>query len=498
MKISYWVVILSCILACRAAAQDVALTLYLDPATGQVSNVDAPGRVALGSFVPSATAVDLEGRLAVMEQRLARIEGASPAVAPVASSEVLQSATVQAATPGAAPPVQTAQSASKSDGSAADVDARYADRAFRFTTADQRFSLALQNRVQLRYADGFDEDPRSLAELDRNQPGFQVRRSRFRVAGHLYQPWMTYNMQYDWGQPVMRDFFVNLAPTEMAELRVGRGKVIYNDERVTSSGRQQFVNRSIVNDLFTVDRQEGMQLHGRLFRTTPADLNYVMGVFTGRGVGSRTNDDDRLMLAGRLQWNALGGAIPFSQSDLGFSETLMLNLAVGGARNRSNCTVFATDNNSCRALPGFTAPALAAPGQFDLVQYLAEVRLRWMGFSMMGEWHRKDVTDRALALADPRRSTDLRGGFVQAGLLPHGLFPALPPQLEVALRYGRVDPDDPRGSDRQEEYTAAINWFIDGHANKLTLELGHLTVADPFLQRQGSENRLRVQWDLSF
>jgi phosphate-selective porin OprO/OprP len=472
--------------AALAAAEPVAIRLFLDPASGVISTEAGPGRLALGSFVPAESAAALEQRLTVLEQRLARME--------LADTPALASATVVPADAQA----DAATVAAVSPGPAASGRVDYQRPNFVLTSPDERFSLRIQNRVQLRYQDPFDEDPRSLAALNAEQRAFQIRRSRLRLAGHLYQPWIEYNMQYDWGQPIMRDFFVNLAPSEAAELRVGRGKVIYNDERVTSSGRQQFVNRSIVNDLFTVDRQQGMQLHGRLLRESPADFNYVLGVFTGNGVSSTRNDDSRLMLAGRLQWNALGGPIPFSQSDLDFSPEPMLNIAVAGMRNRSNCTVFATDSNSCRALPGFVAPAQAAPGQFAIEQTLAELRARWQGFSLMGEWHEKSVTDRVLASSDPRRETDLRGGFIQAGWLPHGLLPATPRQLELALRYGKVDMDDPRGSDTQREYTAAVNWFISGHHNKLTLEFGHLTVADPLLQLDGSENRIRLQWDLSF
>ena len=92
------------------------------------------------------------------------------------------------------------------------------------------------------------------------------------------------------------DWRVTLDKWDELALRVGQWKIDYNRERVDSSGRQQFVERSIVNRQFTIDRQVGVQLRGRLFKETPADLRYYVGAFTGEGRGVR-NDDEDLMWA---------------------------------------------------------------------------------------------------------------------------------------------------------------------------------------------------------
>ena len=42
------------------------------------------------------------------------------------------------------------------------------------------------------------------------------------------------------------------------------------------------------------------------------------------------------------------------------------------------------------------------------------------------------------------------------------------------------------------------NWFFKGHNNKVTVDFSHLTVDDSFLQQSDSDNRVRVQWDVSF
>ncbi|MBL8032492.1 MAG: hypothetical protein JNJ69_02240, partial [Leptospiraceae bacterium] len=188
----------------------------------------------------------------------------------------------------------------------APVNVSYSSKGLKFETTDGKFSSTMQHRLQFRYAYPFDADPRSLNDMEAEGHSFMVRRARFKLSGHAYKSWLKYNFQYDWSQPILRDFYITVDRFSWLQLRVGRGKVVYNDERVSSSGAQQFVNRSILNDVFTIDRQQGGQLMGRLFDNSPADINYVVGVFAGRGVGERLNDDTNLMYAARLQWNTIG------------------------------------------------------------------------------------------------------------------------------------------------------------------------------------------------
>ena len=370
----------------------------------------------------------------------------------------------------------------------------YGAKGFEFKTNDNKFALAIQNRLQLRYANPFDYDPRSLANLEQDQSSFMVRRARTKLTGYLYWSWLKYYLQYDWSQPVLRDMNLDITQFSQMSLRLGRAKVIYNDERVTSSGNQQFVNRSIVNDIFTVDRQQGAQLYGRLFPKDWYDFSYALGVFSGQGVGERNNDDDKMMYSARLQWNFLGDELSFSQSDIEFHEKPAASFAIAAVTNTSRCTAFETDNNSCRVLPGFK---LGAPGQYEVNQAMEELRFKWRGFSFQHELHFKNIDDRLIA-ANLKSKTDLMGGYVQAGYFPHDLIPLVPKQLEFAMRYAAVDPNRDIDNNMQQELTGAMNWFFSGHSNKLSFEVSHLTVEDPTKNIKKDEERARVQWDISF
>jgi phosphate-selective porin OprO/OprP len=387
------------------------------------------------------------------------------------------------------------------------VAVSYEDHALKLESRDGNYAAEVQHRFQFRYAWPFDRDPRSLSELDEKTSSFMVRRARFKLQGHAFRPWLAWYFQYDWSQPVLRDLSIEVKRYKWLRLLVGRRKVMWNDERVTSSGKQQFVNRSIANDVFTVDRQQGIQVSGRLFADSPGDLTYYAGAFAGRGVSERLNDDMHMMYAARLQWNVLGGEMEFSQSDVEFHEKAVLGLAAAGATNIADCTAFETDPRSCRELgtPRSDGRPFGDPagddevesGQYRIDQLMAELRFKWRGVYAKHEFHMKRIRDRTLASGAPGQETVLRGSLTQLGWLPHGAISAVPEALELAARFAHVNPVVGVGSDWQTESSGVINWFFAGHSNKLSLEGGWLTVDERGRSLRG-QTRVRAQWDISF
>ena len=51
--------------------------------------------------------------------------------------------------------------------------------------------------------------------------------------------------------------------------------------------------------------------------------------------------------------------------------------------------------------------------------------------------------------------------------------------------------------DDRREWTLGANWFFSGHDNKLTLDLSRLEQDVPAAETL-HDNRLRIQWDISF
>jgi phosphate-selective porin len=343
--------------------------------------------------------------------------------------------------------------------------------------------MQLGVRLQLRYSypqEGDSLTPASASSNDdKDVSSFRVRRARLKVGGHGYRPWLKYYFEYDWPSNSLLDWRGDIALFKWATLRVGQWKVEYNRERVDSSGAQQFVDRSIVNAPFTLDRQIGARLGGHLFEGTPAYLVYNAGVFTGLGLNQSHNDDTNMLYVGRLQWNFLGRDLPFSQSDVEYTENPTGSLAVAGAHNRADRFNFPTTSR----------PAGVVDGQFEINQGVEELAFKWRGFSVQQELHIKSVDDQV----NGKRTTSY-GAYVQTGYFPHALISFIPQPLEFAYRYAFVDPDDTVRSDVKREHTVAANWFFAGHRNKITVDYSHLSQEGGFTP----VDRVRLQWDVSF
>lgn len=485
-----------------ATSSALGLDLYVDKDSQQIYATSGINRVKLGSF---EKVEDIDKLKATLKTEIEEELKSKKIV-----EEKIQDKSVKATLNTSVDNrdiINESQTQKKTKENYTPANISYGKNGFEFRTNNDKFSLAIQNRIQARYAEPFDKDPRTLNELEKDEKSFMIRRARTKLNGHAYEPWLKYYLQYDWSQPILRDLNLTIDKYKWAQVRLGRGKVSYNNERVTSSGSQQFVNRSIVNDIFTVDRQQGIEVKGNLFPGSWHDITYYAGAFTGLGVGERNNDDDNMMYSARLQWNAMGGEMKFSQSDIEFHDKPALNISIAANSNRSKCTAFETESTSCKSLIDFNAkdsdryksPAKkiedggAKPGQYEINQLMEEVHFKYNGFSFLHELHTKRIKD---TIND--QEYDLLGGFVQAGYFPHQQINFITKNIELAGRYAFVDMDTDRDNDRQTELSAAINYFLEGHLSKVSLQLSRLSIEDPIKRKENAENRLWAQWDFSF
>jgi phosphate-selective porin OprO and OprP len=387
------------------------------------------------------------------------------------------------------------------------IKASYGSKGFRLETRDGNFQTNLQWRAQLRYSNPNGSDPRQLDDFAKEDTSdFTIRRARMKIGGHGFKPWLKYYFEVDLqpSRDVEADsqssaarlitWRADIAKYEQLGLRLGQWKIGYNRERVDSSGKQEFVERSIVNRVFTLDRQVGIAARGRLFKGSVADMRYDLGIYNGEG-RSVTNEGEDHMYMGRLQWNFLKRDVPFRQSDVEFTEKPAASLAIAAATNTGRCTRWSS--SGCGNLDGFKKTDDAKVDQYEIRQAVQEFAFKYRGLSIQQEWHRKFIKDNHNT--DP--DYDLTGFYLQSGYFFHGLFDSLPEKLELAGRYAYVkEPNETqlRINNKRKEYTAAVNYFYAGHRNKVTVDISHLTLDDGLAGLDADENRIRFQWDVSF
>lgn len=329
------------------------------------------------------------------------------------------------------------------------------------------------NETPLRDPDDFEEDASS---------DWSMNRSRYKIGLGVGHHFTGYH-EFDLRDKKLLDLRGTWKPDPRFHLRAGQWKAEYNRERTDSSGKQQFVERSISTYWFTLDRQWGLMGSGRLWAGEAADSSWWAGILAGSG-RSTSADGGRPMTMARWQWNYTRNLLPFSQSALKRYEQPHGSLALSLAANDSRYTRFSSSGGG--QLQGYVE---GRDNQYRLYQAVQEWAWQHHGLSVQQELHYKSVEDRRNG-----GTQHLYGGYGQVGWFPADKWRALPEQLEFALRGAYVDSDSVEDLENIE-ITLASNWFVNGHRNKITVDLSYLNSEDN--DDKESDYLFRVQWDLS-
>jgi hypothetical protein len=318
---------------------------------------------------------------------------------------------------------------------------------FILSNPGETFLLELAGHFQFRYI----WNNRQSSGEDDQQQGFQLRRAKFKPEGYV-----TYGdrrIYFDMSLAADRDstdtFFEDYTvSTEVSKdlwIKGGRWKQPFALQNLRSSSEQLAVERSLVNELFNVDRSEGVMLsytgeqarvYGSLnngaaaeFSDFDNDRNTTDFAVTGRG---------EVLLAG--DWDQLDDAS--SWGDEGPAA------ALGAAAHWEEGTTGTAATNDNFLL--WTADASAEAGGFGATA------------AVYGRH-----TDNELA-AD----TDNYGAYVEGGYM------IVPDTIEPFVRYQWIRTDGQvaavqNGAVEKDTnlITGGVNWYHYGHASKFTLDV---------------------------
>lgn len=362
------------------------------------------------------------------------------------------------------------------------------ERGIKLGDPDSRFFMHAWLRGQLRYSDPFDSDPRDFADLE-SPPGsdFGFRRARLKLEGHIFDPRVGFYVEQALtGNMPLLDMRLDVEPSEDLRLRIGQHKALYNRERVDSSGKQAFVDRSIANYAFTIDRQRGVTLFKEFASGRRGDNWLMAGLYQGDGrdPGPRGNQPMYML---RWQWHFMGEVLPFSQTDYEFSEKPLGSFSLAAARVRGPYTRFSTSGGG--QLDGFSS---GGEERYTLEQWQQGFAWRHNGFSVQQEYHQKRIEDHETGLR-----SKLTGGYAQLGQawpvnIGRYTFP-----FQLGLRYAWVDWKNTPQDRTQQEITLGANLFLAGHDSKFTADVSQISIDEPGVG-DGDDVRFRLQWDVSF
>ncbi len=289
-----------------------------------------------------------------------------------------------------------------------------------------------------------------------------------------------------WG--LLREGWIEYETSPYAIFRMGLVKTPTTRQLMTPPEMQQFVDISMASSFIGQtmpgytdrNRDYGFLLHGAF--GCDGEWQYILGVTNGDGVVHRNVLDgetsDNFAYSARVNWDIKG--------HLGYEEGALRSHDCAWAASIGVWAHYYADAAQHNPFEKFA----------DRLSYGVDGAFQYGGFSLTAAYN-------GLTWAPPDGSTadDLNASsyLVQAGYL----FPGT--AWEIAARYSRYEMDDLAvdGS----EIGVAVNYYIDGHADKVTLDAAFITADDfnilgdmyaAYLPTgAGDAVLIRLQWQLA-
>ena len=310
---------------------------------------------------------------------------------------------------------------------------------------------------------------------------FLVRRSRLKFDGFAFSPKLQYKFELGLSNRDMSgtspftgntprfimDAVVKWNFHENFVLWVGQTKLPGNVERVISSGNMQLVDRSLLNALFNIDRDIGLQLRHHIDLTDSFKIREIFAFSQGEGRNVTTGNLGGHQYTGRIELLPFGyfkNKGDYFGSDLEREERPKLMLSASydynhnAVRNRSNLGVYMITDS------GFWETSIQT--------VFVDAMFKYRGFSLMAEYASRNAAD-PIALNSDGSPT---GVVVQEGsainLQSGYLFKK---NWEVAGRFTHVAlNEDITGTGPQNQYTLGVSKYLVGHKLKVQTDVNYL------------------------
>ncbi len=343
---------------------------------------------------------------------------------------------------------------------------------FYLKTMDNQFRLDIYGYGQVRYT----YQSNDITAKD-DLSNFQVQRVRLGLKGFVYSDKLKYQLVLSASQSgefdkvSLLDWFIDYSPANEFGVRAGQFKVPYSTSFTISASELQFVERTQVDSNFRLDRDNGINLYGKVINSK---FTYNLGIYNGEG-RNKTNPDNSNLYSGRVIFEPLG-KYPYHESDNERSDQPLVMLSAAFAISKDQ-----TDSSNTN-LSG----RLTALGVSDVTSYNAFVGVKYRGASLHGEYYQRAINPVKNGISDETGD----GYYLQAGYF------VVPKIVEVAARYETFDPNKEKDNDKRNEYGGGINYFFKGHRNKIQADL--FKIKDETGKKGDDDTRLRVQYQLSF
>ncbi|MBI5317627.1 MAG: hypothetical protein HZB34_16825 [Nitrospirae bacterium] len=400
---------------------------------------------------------------------------------------------------------------------------------------------------------------------------FTVPRVQLQFMGYAFDPDLRYNVslamnstQYNQeggnGRATLLDAYISSWHIPWATVQVGQQRVWFNRALISSAATSTFADNMMVQNVFASNLQSSRDVGINILSDEDQyKFNYAIGIWGGVGPNlardgtsvsqnvlpqsgtpgapnsgtTRTYNYDTRFMSGELMYTArvlykIAGNPGYGQGDILNSRTLQSAIAFGYAYDPAQNYLSSTrsdivDRSYRQAVANAKNGRLLGGGIYDFQTYETDFIAKYQGWSLQAEGYyrhqrvrNKDsgtqpfdlntIPTSPLAVAPPVDLGQAWGWYAQVGKY------IIPRKLELAVRYGVLDPSTKQKDDLTKEFGAAINYSFDGtYNNRLVIDYSNITMGSggrapdryPFETQPGFgrdlvENRINVQYQFYF
>jgi hypothetical protein len=405
-------------------------------------------------------------------------------------------------------------------------------------------------------------------ESDSSQ--FTVPRTRLQFMGYAFDPDFRYNISWQmdqttWnqegsnGRAGLLDAYVASWHIPWATVQVGQQKVWFNRALISSIATSAFADNMIVQNVFASNLQSSRDVGISILSDEDQyRFNYAIGIWGGVGANlardgtsvsqtvlpptggggpsattTRTYNYDTRFMSGELMYTGrllykIAGNPGYGQGDILNSRTPQAAIAFGYAYDPAQNYLSSTrsdivDRAYRQAVTKAMNGRLLGGGIYDFQTFETDFIGKYQGWSLQAEGYYRiqqvrnknsgtqpfdlnTIPTDPRAVGPPVDLGDAWGWYAQGGKY------IIPRKLELALRYGVLDPSTKQKHDITYEFGATINYSFDGtYNNRLVIDYSNITMGSggrapdryPYETQPGFgqkliENRINVQYQFYF
>jgi hypothetical protein len=377
------------------------------------------------------------------------------------------------------------------------VDHTFGKGILNVVAADSTWDMKFAARFQTLFIGDFSLNDQG--DIQNASSNFLIRRSRLKFDGFIYHPSLTYKLELglsnrDIGGAIPEtnnssriifdavlkwNFYKNLS------IWAGQAKLPGNRERVISSGDLQFVDRSLVNSNYNIDRDIGVQIHNHHQIGEKFVIREIVAISQGEGRNITVGNIGGYDYTARIELLPFGNFTnegDYFGSDLAREEKPKFSLGA----------TYDIHDRAVRENGNTKAFMRTAEGYFetDINTLFVDFMFKYQGLSIMGEYADKSSTN----LFAKGAEGELTGDFVTAGsglnIQAGYLFPS---NFELAGRYTNITPDSELPLGIIDQYTVGGSKYFVGHKLKVQADISYTQE-----EKMDDSFMYRLQFDVHF